>query len=130
MNEKKAVVLFNDADPVLARVCRAKFQKATGWEAFVSASLDEALSAITEQGPQLVITELVISDDAGRSGFDLIKGIRELPGDAGKAKIVVFSDLAQDDDKDKAKELGADAYFVKNEVSIQNLIGEIQKMLD
>lgn len=122
------LILLNDTDPILMRVLMNKFKKDSGWESIICTNYDEALSAFEKAKPDIVITEIVINDDKGRTGFNFIGDIKSFKH-ANKTMIVVFSDLGQEDDKEKARHLGVDHYFVKTEVTVNEFIDEIKKTL-
>lgn len=127
MKDKKIVILFNDKDPVLARVSKVKFEQKPNWEFVITENYLEALLSIKKDMPSVLITEIIINDPEGRTGFDLIADVEKLEG-GKKLPIVVLSELSQAEDKDKAKQAGADYYFVKSEISIKQLINEIDKI--
>jgi DNA-binding response OmpR family regulator len=126
---KKVLILINDSDIFLAKVCRNKFQKNTGWDAEITSDYDAAIELINTNNPNLVLTELIINDTKGRNGFDLIKDIRK-EGKNFNTKIVIFSDLKQESDKEKALELGADFYYKKDEVTMNELIDSLKKVIE
>lgn len=125
----KAVVLFNDNDPVLARVARVKLKNEAGWDVVITSNYDEALAAVNEQDPNLLITELILTDEQGRTGFDLIASVKQ--NDATKEMpVIVLSDLKQEEDKQEAMQKGADYYFVKSEIGIKDLIEKVQMIME
>lgn len=125
MENKKVVIVFNDQDPVLARVSRVKFKKEAGWDIAITSSYQEALDYIKSNPFDLLITELMLKDNKGRDGFDFIKEVKSLVNE-DSAIIAVLTELGQDEDRQKAMDYGADYYFVKSEISIQDLITELQ----
>lgn len=128
MENKKVVILFNDFDPVLPRVIRMKFQQDPNWETIVTGGFDEAMSKFNEIKPNLLITDIILNDEKGRTGFDLIKTIKD--NEMGKAtKIVVLSDLSEESDKETAKKMGADYYFVKSQTSVTDLILQLKTIV-
>lgn len=125
---KKVIILFNDKDPILTRVSKMKFQSIANWDLVITSSCQEAIDYLNKGGIDVLMTELILNDPSYDSGFDFIKDIRANPN--GKdVSIVVLTDLSQDEDKNRAKELGCNFYFVKSEISIQNLIEEMQKIV-
>lgn len=129
MAKKQVIILLNDTNQVLARVARQKFLAETDWEALITSSYDEALAAVKEDNPDIVLTEIILRDEQGsRTGFDLIKDIRSLPGGKG-VQIAVLTDLTQEEDMLKAEQAGANHYFVKSETSIQDLIRKLQGLV-
>jgi DNA-binding response OmpR family regulator len=125
MDKNMAVILFNDSDPVFNRVVKLKFQRELNWEVKVTSSYDEAYNEFLATRPELFMTEIVLNDPEGRTGFDLIKALK----DKGLKKTVVLSTLGQESDKKLAKELGVDHYFVKSEISLLQLLEELKLIL-
>jgi len=128
MENKKVVILFNDFDPVLPRVIRMKFQQDSNWETIVTGGFDEALKTFNDIKPDLLITDIILNDDKNRTGFDLIKTIRDSE-DGKQTKIVVLSDLGEESDKQMAKQMGADFYFVKSQTSVADLIVQLKTIV-
>ncbi len=126
LNKKTILFLLSDNDPVLARVIKNKFEKSAGWQSVIVSNYQDALATFDEKSPDAVMTEILLKDDSGKSGFDLIESIKQKK--AG-IPIIVFSELKQEEDKQKATASGATHYFVKSELSIQDLIEEITKII-
>lgn len=126
-NKKIFLFLINDNDPVLVRVLRNKFEKEIGWQSLITTSYNEAVRVLKEESPDAMMTEIIISDDSGKTGFDLIV---EAKNSRGKfhMPIIVFSDLGQEEDKKKAMDLGATNYFAKSDISITDLIKKISEI--
>lgn len=127
MKHTKATILLNDKDPVFLRVVKIKLMNNGDWEPLITQSFEEALNSIRDIQPELLVTDIFINDDKGRTGFDLINEIKK-HSQSEKLKIVVLTDLAQDSDKEKAKDLGVEYYYVKSEISIKDFIDELKKV--
>jgi two-component system repressor protein LuxO len=125
-NQPAILFLIADNDPVLARVIRNKFEKEMGWQSFIVSTYQDALETITHKKPSAVMTEIIIKDDSGKTGFDLIA---EIKNQNQNIPIIVFSDLGQAEDREKAMKAGATHYFSKNDVSIVQLMDEVKKIL-
>lgn len=128
MPDNRIIVLLNDNDAVFERVSKIKFEKEAGWETIITSSFAEALKAAEERMPKVVITDIIIRDPGGKTGFDLIDMLNKLDKE-NKTIIAVLTDLAQQEDKDKAKNLGADYYYVKSDISLMDLITELKKIV-
>lgn len=126
-DSKKIVILLNDSDPLMAKVCQNKFQKEMGWESFITSNYGNALKEIQEKKPNIVLTEILLKE-TNKNGFDLIKEIRN-DKSFKKTKIFVFSELNQDSDIQKAKDLGADEFFIKSKMTIKEVIEQIEKLI-
>lgn len=120
--------LLNDTDIILLNVIKRKFKNQVGWESIISTNYDEAVQACRKQKPDSVLTEIIISDQQGRTGFDFITEIKskKLPK---KPEIIIFTDLRQEEDMAKARDLGVHHYFIKSRITLNDLIKEIQKII-
>jgi CheY-like chemotaxis protein len=74
-----ARLLLVEDDPDLRETC-AEFLASLGAEVLEAASVDEAWDVFQRERPQLVVSDLHMADG---DGFELVRRIRELPGDAG-----------------------------------------------
>lgn len=124
--QKTILFLINDTDPVLLRVIRNKFKKDAGWESIISTKYDEAIASFERAQPDAVLTEIIIEDDKGRNGFDFIEEIKK-KSDGKKVLTMIFTELSQEDDKEKADRLGVDKYFIKSKITLNELIEEIKQ---
>jgi CheY-like chemotaxis protein len=62
------------------------------------------------------------------TGFEVLQTISITP-QLDKVPVVIVSNLAQDSDIEKARQLGAKEYFVKVKVSIDDLVGRIKSLV-
>jgi CheY-like chemotaxis protein len=62
------------------------------------------------------------------TGFELLQIVSITPGLAS-IPVIILSNLAQDSDIEKAKQLGAKEYFIKVKVSIDDLVGKIKTLV-
>lgn len=105
---------------VKARLEREGFQIAQAFDG------EEALDILRrESSPALIILDLIMPKV---TGFELLQTISITPGLAS-IPVVILSNLAQDSDIEKAKQLGAKEYFVKVKVSIDDLVGKIKTLV-
>ena len=126
---KTLLFLLNDTDPILLNVIKTKFKKDNGWESVIATSYDDALKAFKEKEyVDGVLTEIIINDHAGRTGFDFIAEIQAEKNTAN-TKIIIFTELSLDDDKERAKSLGVKHYYVKSKITLNQLAEEIKKIV-
>ncbi len=122
---KRLLFLLNDTDRVLLHVIKNKFKKEAGWESTIATNYDEAVLSFLSIKPDGVLTEIIIEDAQGRTGFDFIAELKEKEIEK-KVQIVIFTELSQDTDKERAEALGVKNYFVKTQVTLNELIEKIQ----
>ncbi len=127
-NPKTILFLLNDTDIILLNVIKNKFKKESGWESIVTTNYEDAARAFEQKKPDSVLTEIIINDHQGRTGFDFIAEIRGKKNHANP-RIIIFTELGLDEDKERAKNLGVDHYFVKSKITLNELTSEIKKII-
>ena len=63
------------------------------------------------------------------TGFELLQTDFDHARACKYPVVILLSNLAQDSDIEKAKQLGAKEYFVKVKVSIDDLVGKIKLLV-
>ena len=126
---KQILVLLNDTDPLLNRVTKNKLLKELGWECEIALSYDDALKSFKDNRPDAVITELLIMDYKNRDGINLISEIRAIETkdtNNKKVPIIVFSENDEEQFFQSAIKSGANACYSKNDLSLNDLIHNLQ----
>ena len=85
---------------------------------------EEALSAVREFGPDLILLDVMMPR---MSGYDVCQKIRENPAWSA-IRIVMLSAKGRDIEVNKGIALGADAYVTKP-FSTKDLIAKVQELL-
>jgi len=101
-------VVFIEDDSFLIDVVGGELQK-DNVSYFNAKNGIDGLELVRNEKPDLVLLDLILP---GISGFDVLKKIKEDP-ELSNIPVVVLSNLASKEDKEKAKELGAVDYMVK-----------------
>ena len=119
----KRILLIED-DPFLSSLLKNRFIK-EGYEVDLAQSGDDGIKMLKESDHDLILLDLILP---GKSGFEVME---EINGDplAPKIPILIISNLGQDTDMEKGKELGAVGYLVKARTSIDALIGKAKEFL-
>jgi len=113
-------VLVVDDDPAICRVLCAELE-AAGYAARAAGDGAEALLAVEDDPPDLIITDLAMPN---RDGFSLIKAVRQ----RSALPVIVLSVRGGDSDKIRALDLGADDYVTKP-VSLPELLARVRTQL-
>jgi two-component system KDP operon response regulator KdpE len=119
MNRRRQVLVVDD-DPAICRVLCAELE-AAGYAARAAGDGAEALLAVDDEPPDLIITDLAMPN---RDGFFLIKAVRQ----RSDLPIIVLSVRGGDSDKIRALDLGADDYVTKP-VSLPELLARVRTQL-
>jgi len=119
----KKILLIED-DPFLSSLLKNRFLK-EGFEISYASTGDEGVRLLKEGGFDLVLLDLILP---GKSGFEVMQEINMDPA-APKTSILIISNLGQDTDIEKGKELGAVGYLIKARTSIDTLVNKAKEFL-
>ena len=121
-NMKKILIVEDDK---FLRELIAKKILAEGYDTAEAKDGEEGLKKIEAEKPDLVLLDLVLP---GMTGFDILKSVQENPL-LSDIPIIVFSNLGQRDDVDKAINLGAKDFLIKAHFTPQEIIERIKSIL-
>ena len=118
------IVLIIEDDEFLRSLTAKRLEKG-GYQPAVAVDGDTALNAAIESKPDLIILDLLLP---GIDGFEVLKRIRG--NDQLKTTpVIVFSNLGQREDIEKATQLGADDFLVKSNFTLDDLVVKIKSKL-
>lgn len=103
----RRVLVVDDEDSITLSL--RHLMKREGYTVAVARDGEEALAAIAETPPDLVLLDIMIPK---RDGYDVCQTIRANP-DWASVKIVMVSAKGRDIEVEKGLALGADAYMTK-----------------
>jgi DNA-binding response OmpR family regulator len=116
-------VLIADDEPNILISLEFLMQR-EGHAVSVARDGDEALAAIRQERPDLVLLDVMMP---GKSGFDVCQAVRADPDLAG-VRILMLTAKGRDTDLAKGTALGADAYLTKP-FSTQELAARVRELL-
>lgn len=119
----KRILVVEDED-IFGRLLQRKLEK-EGFEAILVTDGEQALKAVKKDKPDLILLDLILPV---RDGFQVLKDLHE-DADFSKIKVIVLSNLGQNEDIKRAKELGAIDYLVKTDTTAQDTVTLIHKHL-
>lgn len=121
---KQTKILIIEDDKFLLKLYSDKLRR-QGFEVFESLTGEEGLNRLSVEEPDLIILDLVLP---GKNGFDVLKEIKDSP----KTKdipVIILTNLGQESDIKRGLDLGAAAYLVKTEFSINQLAEKVKEHL-
>ncbi|HEY4499580.1 MAG TPA: response regulator [Candidatus Paceibacterota bacterium] len=118
-------ILLIEDDQFLSSLLHNRIQK-EGFEVELVKDGGAALAALKKSQPDLILLDLILP---GKSGFEVMEDIKADP-QIPKTPIIIISNLGQDSDIARGKELGATDYLVKANISIDFLIGKVKEILN
>jgi len=124
--EKKIFII--EDDPNILYGLQDRFSS-EGYEIETSTGeeeLDELTKSIRKFQPDYMILDLILPK---LDGFDVIKRMKEeeLVADSN---VFIFTDLSDEDSRQRSQELGVDYYFVKNEFDINEFSEKVKTVIE
>jgi len=124
MSAKKKKILVIEDDKNLVRLLKDAFE-ADACELSLALDWREAKARLSKTVPDLIILDILLP---GESGFD---ALRQLKADAGTRSIpvIILSNLGQEQEVRTGLELGAVDYLVKADISIDEVVKKVRRVL-
>ena len=120
--KKKKFVLVVEDDAYYSKIYKEKIAK-EGFDVATAADGAEGLEIVKKRIPDLVILDILMPK---MDGFDFLQKIRQNKK-LKNLKVLVMTNLDQKADVSKAFELGAKHYFVKSDISIDELMNKVKE---
>lgn len=114
--KKKKKILIVEDDEFILYVYEEKFSQYT-YDVLFAHDGEEAIAKLNQEKFDLVLLDIMMPKINGWEVLTYIRQTKKL-----KMPVIILSNLAQESDRDKAKKLGASAYFVKSDMGINDLI--------
>lgn len=109
---------------MISDIYQKKFSEA-GFEVLAAEAGDQALALAEKNSPDIILLDLILPK---MNGFDVIEHLRASKYGSG-IKIIVFSNLSQTEDREKAMKLGADGFVSKSDYTPSELVKEVSRLL-
>lgn len=117
----KKILIVEDEKP-MAKALELKLTR-EGFEAKAVFDGEKALKILESETFDLILLDLVMPN---LNGFGVLT---ELKARNIKTPVIVTTNLSQEEDEKKAKELGATDYLVKSDTSIIEVVNFVKKTL-
>lgn len=119
---KKILIVEDDE---FLRSLAAKRLSKDGFEVADATNGDAALKALENNKYDLILLDLLLP---GTDGFTVLEKGRNLPNVKG-VPIIVFSNLGEKTDIERAKSLGANDFLVKANFTLDDIVNKINSTL-
>jgi DNA-binding response OmpR family regulator len=121
----KGSVLIAEDDTTLRNIYEKKFTLA-GYEIRTVNNGEEALAELEKAEPDILILDINMPVV---DGFGVLKKIKEKSDAPPPFPIIMLTNFADEETKTQGKELGADDYFVKSEMTIKKLLEMVDTLI-
>lgn len=120
-------ILLVEDDSFLREILAKKLVK-EGYNVLEVIDGEQALKEAEKKHPDIMLLDIILPSI---NGFEVLNSIRNHPDQKIKSiKIVMLSNLGQEDDVKKAMEMGADSYLVKAHFTIEEIIEKVKKIAE
>lgn len=119
-----AKIILVEDDPFLVDIYSTKLKEA-GLEVVNIASGVEIVAKLKEEKPQLVILDIVLPKV---DGWEILKTIKT-DKETKDIKVIILSNLGQEEEIEKGLKLGAEKYLVKSQYKPSDVAEEVKKLL-
>ncbi|MBI5037360.1 MAG: response regulator [Candidatus Kerfeldbacteria bacterium] len=123
-NQTRILIVEDDQflrDLLVTKLTKEKFD--------VTAAMDgpSGLEKILTTRPEIVLLDIIMP---GMDGFEILKRIRDNTDmQMARTPVILLSNLGQEADVEKGRNLGANDYLIKSNFTIDEIIEKIQKTL-
>ena len=121
-NTGKRILLVED-DRFLRRACEASLRQ-RGYTVTTAADGEEGLRAARADHPDLVLLDMLMPK---LSGLDVLRALRGEDG-TRSLPVVILSNSSREQDVQEVSALGISGYFVKANLSLQELGDKIDRL--
>jgi CheY-like chemotaxis protein len=124
MAEQPKRILLVEDDRFLRKAAEATLRR-HGFTVCTAADGEEALQRMQAEIPDLVLLDLIMPK---LQGFEVLRIMKQNPA-TKQIPVVVLSNLGQESDVQQALQGGAIAYLIKANLSLQDLVAQVQKFI-
>ena len=121
MAKKKKTILIVEDDKYLSKAYAIKIKNA-GFDILMTDNGSDGLSVAKDKKPDLIVLDLLLPRIDGFEFLKRIKADQELKN----IPVITISVLGQKTDQEKALSLGAEAYFIKTDYKLEEIIEKIK----
>jgi two-component system phosphate regulon response regulator PhoB len=117
-------ILIVEDDTFLQGLAATKLMK-EGYTVGTAGSVTDVDKYLEKDTPDFVLLDLVLP---GTDGYGILQKLRANPKTAA-LPVIIFSNLAEDKDIAKAKELGATDFMIKSNFTLDELADKIKSLI-
>jgi len=124
MPKKLTKILIVEDDHYMRKIYSNKLRRAR-FEVIEAIQGEEGWHKILYEQPDLIILDLILPM---KSGFQLLSDIKG-NDKTKKIPVIILTNLSQGSDIQKGKDLGADDYLVKTDISLTEVVDKVKMVL-
>jgi len=121
MNNMNKKILLVEDDLFLSSLLGNRLKK-EGFEVIPVKVAGDVIKTARDSRPDLILLDLILP---GKSGFEVFEELK-LDVEAAKIPVIIISNLGQEGDVQRGKELGAVDYIVKAKITMDEMVAKIK----
>lgn len=122
--KNKGKILFVEDDKFLAEMFRRKFL-IDGYQPIIAYTAISAVLALNQEKPIAIVLDIVLKDSECWMIMEYLLRKR----DWQPVPVIILTNYGSEEYRKKAKELKADAYFIKTEITPDSLVSAMEDLL-
>ncbi|HCJ52558.1 MAG: hypothetical protein A2898_00110 [Candidatus Kerfeldbacteria bacterium RIFCSPLOWO2_01_FULL_48_11] len=122
---KSLKILLVEDEKMLSEMYVAKFSK-EGVKVMTAADGAAGLEIAKKELPDIILLDIIIPKI---DGFAVLKELKSDPS-TRKIPIILLTNLGQDEDVNKGKDLGADDYFIKSDHTPAEVVLKVRSFFE
>lgn len=119
----KKILLIEDEE-MLSEMYKVKFE-AEGFRFLRARDGEQGLEVAKKEKPDIILLDIIMPKV---DGFAVLKMLKQDP-DTKKVKIILLTNLGQEEDIKKGKSMGADDYLVKANFTPAEVVDKVRQVL-
>ncbi len=121
--KNKNVMIVEDDE--FLRSLTAKRLEKEGFTVTVAVDGENAIGTLANVKPDIVLLDLLLP---GVDGFEVLKKIKTTDN-LKSTPVIIFSNLGQKEDIEKAKSIGADDFLIKANFTLDDVVAKIHSLV-
>lgn len=122
--EKKVKIALVEDERFLLGAMRDKLKR-EGFDVYTATNGEIGLEVIRKEKPALILLDLIMPI---KSGFDVLEELQK-DSELKNIPVIILSNLGQESDIQKGKELGAADYLIKADFKMKEVIAKVREHL-
>ncbi len=124
MAENKTKILLIEDEEMLANMYEVKF-KNEGYDLEKALDGAQGLEKAKSLKPDFILLDIIMPK---MDGFSVLKALKEDP-ETKDIPVMLLTNLGQDEDRERGKQLGAIGYLVKANITPSEVVAEVKKKM-
>ena len=124
MADKKEKILLVEDDAMIVDMYKTSLEK-EGYEVISTDRGSEVLDLAKKHKPNIILLDIILPEI---DGFSILRELKASKT-SKKIPVLMLTNLGQESDQGKGKEMGADGYFVKSQHTPNDILIKVKELI-